>query len=870
MLLSEGLILIALGLWACLGMLPMRVLLHCFSIHSPHLALRLSLGFVVGAAITVGIFLGAPTQPQYVALGITVASVIATLYFLSVGLKKGGSIWHDAVAPNNNNALSNLGLVFAGLLVIHLALILAENITRAVYPWDAWTTWIYRAKLWFFNREITPLLAPNVWLSEGGPTAGTIAAYDYPAFISLVALYPVSLVNEWSDHLVNLPWFLCALALSAGIFGLCRELKISSNAAIFATLALFSAPLFHVHFAMAGYADAWIAATTGLGLACLLGWAYRRQTNVLLYGIVFLLLGAFIKREGIAWFSLALFWLASWELGRHYPLRAVFGLTIVLCGLASLLLSNGLLSLGALGDWGISSQQLFLGPLGSFALSNQPVLGLYRASVISQSNWLLLLPLWCFGCCLLARRHSALVVASTTLVTLFWFAQYAIFRYTQLGDYALSSTAINRLLVHILPALTLVIGAAFHELSYTDSGSAQKPHPWLLTFGLPVVLTLGTVTVLLLATGGGGNKPAQSLDKDTLLPFAGQVDWLDKGFRLEPANGDVAAAGHRGQPLAGANFPYMRIVLDRHPEALSFFYRRQDTPGDFFTIPINSSRTLLALHRDPSWHEAVIIEYGIVQGKTSVPLPLVREVSLLSSASTKDVSAIITAWVNPKPHDYRSINLLEAKTADVWPSSSTTAIIAALLLIVPVLVLKTSGKSAVSTGHNTGLFGILTATLLGLFIWSDALSSWNHMTRLYLNVNAIKTPADKPAEIARLLAPLVPAKTPVLIFPATSAHQFTALKLTYDLLPVPAMVVQPRSSSNTTALPKDWPGLGLVLNDEVPLREAANRAQRSTESKSTPIQIGTTWMLYEARDRRARKTRPAAEPTTSPSRLESQ
>lgn len=92
MLLSAGLILIALGLWACLGMLPMRVLLHCFSIHSPHLALRLSLGFVVGAAITVGIFLGAPTQPQYVALGITVASVIATLYFLSVGLKKGGSI----------------------------------------------------------------------------------------------------------------------------------------------------------------------------------------------------------------------------------------------------------------------------------------------------------------------------------------------------------------------------------------------------------------------------------------------------------------------------------------------------------------------------------------------------------------------------------------------------------------------------------------------------------------------------------------------------------------------------------------------------------------------------------------------------------
>lgn len=868
MLFSAGLVLCALSLWACLGMLPLRVLLHYLSIDSPHLALQLSLGFVLGAAITAAAFLCAPTYPQYVALSITLASVIATLYLFSVGLKRDGWIWRDGVIPTSNNASSNLGLVLAGLLIVHLALILAENITRAVYPWDAWTTWIYRAKLWFFNQEIAPLLAPNVWLSEGGPTTGTIAAYDYPAFVSLVALYPASLVNEWSDHLVNLPWFVLALALSAGIFGLCRELQISSNAAIFSTLALFSAPLFHVHFAMAGYADAWIAVTTGLGLACLLGWAYKRQSNVLLYGITFLILGVFIKREGLAWFSLALFWLASWELGRHYPIRTVFGLTIFGSGIASLLFTNWLLPLGALGDWGISGQQLFLGPLGAFALSNQPVLGLYGASVISQSNWLLLLPLWCFGCCLVARRHLAMVVASTSLITLFWFAQYAIFRYTQLGDYALSGTAINRLLLHTLPALTLVIGAAFHELSRTISGNAHKLRPWLVAFSLPVVLTIGTVVVLLLANAGSGNKPAQNLDKNTLMSFAGKVDWLDKGFRLGFANGDVAAAGYRGNPVAGAEFPYLRIALDRRPQALSFFYRRQDAPEDFYTIPINSPRALLALHRDPSWREAIIIEYGIVQGKTSAPLPLVHDAALLSRASVKDVTAIITRWLHPEPHDYRSINLLEAKTADVQPSLSTAAIIVAIVLMV--LVLTAGGKNTVYIGRNAGVVGILMAALLGLFIWSDALSSLNHLTRLNLHIRANKAPADKPAEIARLLAPHIPAKTPVLIFPTTSKHQFTALRLTYDLLPIPTMVVQPRSSSNTTALPKDWPGLGLVLDNKVPSSEAANRAQRFTEIKSTPIKIGDTWMLYGARDRRARKTKPAASPSTNSSRLESQ
>ena len=247
----------------------------------------------------------------------------------------------------------------------------------------------------------------------------------------------------------------------------------------------------------------------------------------------------------------------------------------------------------------------------------------------------------------------------------------------------------------------------------------------------------------------------------------------------------------------------------------------------------------------------MIIEYGIVQGKTSAPLPLVHDAALLSSASVKDVSSIITRWIHPEPHDYRSINLLEAKTADVWPSLSATAIIAALLLIVLVLVLKTGGKSAVSKRHNAYLSSMLMATLLGLFIWSDALSSLNHLTRLNLHVKANKAPADKPAEIARLLAPHIPAKTPILIFPTTPTHQFTALRLTYDLLPIPAMVVQPRSSSNASALPKDWPGLGLVLDDSAGLGETKDRIQALPNSDTELLFFGKDWMVFKGRDYKA-------------------
>ena len=190
MALSAGLIILALSLWVFLGLLPLRVLLHWLSIAPPHRALQLSLGFVLGAAGTAAAFMVGSEHPRLVALGIAAASMSAAWYCFYVGMKRRALFWRNDAGLASDTTYSQLGLIFAGLLCLHLALILVENLTRSVYPWDAWTTWIYRSKLWFFNSEIAPLLPPALWLSEGGPTQGTIAAHEYPAFISLIALYP--------------------------------------------------------------------------------------------------------------------------------------------------------------------------------------------------------------------------------------------------------------------------------------------------------------------------------------------------------------------------------------------------------------------------------------------------------------------------------------------------------------------------------------------------------------------------------------------------------------------------------------------------------------------------------------------------------
>ena len=37
------------------------------------------------------------------------------------------------------------------LIAAHLLLVLASNLTRDIFPWDAFTTWMYRAKVWVLN-----------------------------------------------------------------------------------------------------------------------------------------------------------------------------------------------------------------------------------------------------------------------------------------------------------------------------------------------------------------------------------------------------------------------------------------------------------------------------------------------------------------------------------------------------------------------------------------------------------------------------------------------------------------------------------------------------------------------------------------------
>ncbi|MEP6388321.1 MAG: hypothetical protein ABJ056_00190 [Halioglobus sp.] len=71
-----------------------------------------------------------------------------------------GSTSHASGTPLSQETFAKHHWLFwllLGLICVHLLLNAWEVFYRPVYAWDAWTTWIYRAKVWFFSGDIYQL-----------------------------------------------------------------------------------------------------------------------------------------------------------------------------------------------------------------------------------------------------------------------------------------------------------------------------------------------------------------------------------------------------------------------------------------------------------------------------------------------------------------------------------------------------------------------------------------------------------------------------------------------------------------------------------------------------------------------------------------
>lgn len=748
-----------------------------------------------------------------------------------------------------------------GLLAGHLILVLTENWLRPTLPWDAWTTWIYRGKAWFFDQTLTPALPAIEWWQQ--PTAAiAVEANQYPPLVSLLTALVATLDGGWNESSVTTQGSLLAVVLCAVAYGGARTLGLARLMALLATVAMVSLPLVMSHLSLAGYADLWQALYTSTALVLLLIYRQEQQARGharwAVAGLLLASAGLLVKNEGAIWLVvfIAIALLIS-QRTRHAALLAA-AIGVIGLGLAVWLTPISV-TLPLLGTWGITHDALLLGVFGEQRLVISPVVSVYLSQLVAQQNFSILAPLLLAGLVALWIKKHPLAEAASWMVALPIAAQMAIFALTDYGMFAVSGTASARLLLHFVPVWVLITAVGWQGLLLSPvrkpsiASASSKPQPALDVSGIdgPALDDIGdtqrsgaaatrgqtlvpsmlgaVIAPLLCALIAGVWLAAQSPERltfsvDALQILGGGQSRTESGrVRFTDIQGPVGVMGKALPPTAGERFPLMLADIDSHdPKGLAFFWR--DSSGGLNSYPITAAELpVLKLDAVTAWRDRQVIEVGLLQRPlaphSDSAYPAVAGLTLTDRLALGDWRTVLAHWARPIPVTLRSVNALAAPEIPGAPSANTVLCIAALLLALLKLTL---GRRL-----SSQLIGTAIVTL-GL------VAIGQNVARQVAGLDALDTPAARllTGETVSPLANQLQTATnrPILITYFDESSEFMARRLSYQLLPRHAGVVPP------TAIPADWRGAIAIMAaaDERRAALVAQLANRFTTLASDP------------------------------------
>lgn len=369
-------------------------------------------------------------------------------------------------------ALFGLVLVWLGVRLVNLTL---EVWWRPLYPWDAWSTWMVRPRVWAEMGQWLPFADGQRWLADATGAVYTIDAWNYPYTVSLVALWPALAYGAWNETAANLPWLGCGLALGLGFYGQARLWGASALTSLLFTWLLLSLPLLNTHVALAGYADAWLAAAFGLAVIAFMQWL---RTGDPRQGLLALLCAGWcplLKLEGAVWLVLFI------------PAVLVARLRV-----RSLLALTGGAMVLAMGWWLIGGIHVVLPGLGDVRLTPQliqmPYLGRFELGYRGSwdpvvKNFLVLANWHLFGYLALAavimatvelrRRFERWLLAGLVFVAVSLLALFVLFFLTDAQRWAEQYTSINRVFLDFVPALLFWTLTVFQRIP--SASLMEKP-----------------------------------------------------------------------------------------------------------------------------------------------------------------------------------------------------------------------------------------------------------------------------------------------------------------------------------------------------------------------------------------------------------
>jgi hypothetical protein len=346
-----------------------------------------------------------------------------------------------------------LWLAMLAWLALRLLLLLVEATLRPLYPWDAWTQWATKAQVWYALKSMAPFVGAAEWLAAPSGSVYFDAAPHYPATIPLTQVWSAILLGRFDDALVNLPWWLTALAFGFAVYGFLRLRRMSPIGSLIGAWVTLSLPILDAHVALAGYADLAMATYLTMAMLAWLRYAQARRLADLALALALCAACVVIKNPGKVWVVLLLPGIVAALLPRH-------GLRFAIGCLAAAALAALVATQTGLNVLGYQTRLTFRMPWHSlaeayFLLGNWHLL-FYGAIAVALLGW---------------RQLLTRDVAPLTMTVAAGLAFLTLgFGFTNAGAWVEDQATVNRATLHLAPLLALWMIVTFRAWA-----QAQKP-----------------------------------------------------------------------------------------------------------------------------------------------------------------------------------------------------------------------------------------------------------------------------------------------------------------------------------------------------------------------------------------------------------
>lgn len=337
------------------------------------------------------------------------------------------------IAPALSGALRAAWWLIIAWLALRFAMLAFEVSVRPLYPWDAWTQWATKARVWYELGYLAPFGRIDAWLAANGGLYFD-ASPEYPPTMPLLQVWSCLVLGRWDDTVMNGPWWFIGVALTLVMYGGLRSLGANALAALVGAFLVASMPLANAHIALAGYADLPMAAYYAAAAFALLRWMRDRRAVDAVATLLFAAACTQVKNPGWFWVATLIpaFVVARWP---RYGVRIAFaGFALAIVALVALArfklrLFNYELNLTYAPAWADLAQSYFL-------LGNWHVLW-YGAIAMATIAWRSLL--------------TPALAPLTTIVIGGLLFLFMVFGFTTASYYISDQTTVNRATLHLAP-----------------------------------------------------------------------------------------------------------------------------------------------------------------------------------------------------------------------------------------------------------------------------------------------------------------------------------------------------------------------------------------------------------------------------------